>query len=166
MSNLIAVAADAAHYRKCAGVVLVNEAGLIWVGERNDAAGAWQMPQGGIDPGEDPREAALRELEEETGTANVAFLAAAPHWLKYDLPDELMRRSWQVKWRGQMQMWFAFRFCGAESEIDVLGVEKPEFERWQWVEPDVVPDLIVAFKRPVYAAVIDMFKPVLTRRPE
>jgi putative (di)nucleoside polyphosphate hydrolase len=161
MSDLIAVEADAAHYRKCAGVVLVNDAGMIWVGERNDAAGAWQMPQGGIDPGEDPQQAALRELEEETGTSNVEFLAAAPHWVKYDLPDDLMRRSWKGRWRGQMQMWFVYRFCGEDSEIDVLGVAKPEFDRWRWVQPQSVPGLIVAFKRPVYEAVIEMFEPVL-----
>lgn len=163
MNNLIAVEEDAAQYRRCAGVVLINDDGLVWVGERNDAAGAWQMPQGGIEAGEDPRSAALRELEEETGTNNVEFLAEAPHWLKYDLPDELMRRSWKGKWRGQMQMWFAYRFCGTASEIDVLGVEKPEFDRWRWVTPNEVPQLIVAFKRPVYEAVMEMFAPVLKR---
>ncbi|MEH6754475.1 MAG: RNA pyrophosphohydrolase [Alphaproteobacteria bacterium] len=164
MNGLIANDEDAAHYRRCAGIVLVNDAGLIWVGERNDAAGAWQMPQGGIDSGEDPQTAALRELEEETGTTAVEFLAAAPHWLKYDLPDDLQRRAWKGKWRGQMQMWFAYRFCGVDSEIDVLGVEKPEFDRWRWVSPEEVPDLIVAFKRPIYEAVMETFAPVLTKR--
>ena len=164
MNGLIANDEDAAHYRRCAGIVLVNDAGLIWVGERNDAAGAWQMPQGGIDSGEDPQTAALRELEEETGTTAVEFLAAAPHWLKYDLPDDLQRRAWKGKWHGQMQMWFAYRFCGVDSEIDVLGVEKPEFDRWRWVSPEEVPDLIVAFKRPIYEAVMETFAPVLTKR--
>ena len=161
MSDLLAAEKDAQHYRRCAGVFLLNAEGQVWVGERNDMPGAWQMLQGGIDKGEEPRAAALRELVEETGTANVAFLAEAPDWLKYDLPEDLKRRSWRGKWRGQMQKWFAFRFLGSDDEINVLGVEKPEFERWQWVAPSELPQLIVAFKRPVYQAVVNAFEPVL-----
>lgn len=163
MSALFAVEEDAQHYRRCAGVLLLNAAGQVWVGERNDTPGAWQMPQGGIDKGENPRVAALRELEEETGTANVEFLAEADNWLKYDLPVDLKRRAWKGKWRGQMQKWFAYRFLGTDTDIDVLGVEKPEFDRWRWVEPSEVPQLIVAFKRPVYEAVLAAFEPVLKR---
>ncbi|MBO6783240.1 MAG: RNA pyrophosphohydrolase [Alphaproteobacteria bacterium] len=150
-----------ALYRPCAGVVLLDMAGRVWVGERNDMPGAWQMPQGGIDPGEEPRAAALRELEEETGTANVDVLAEAPDWLKYDLPPDLQKRAWKGRWRGQRQKWFAARFLGSDSEIDILGVEKPEFARWRWVDPDEVPSLIVEFKRPVYESVIETFRPVL-----
>lgn len=161
MSDVLASEEDAQHYRKCAGVFLLNAAGQVWVGERNDTPGAWQMPQGGIDQGEDPRAAALRELEEETGTANVEFIAEAPHWLKYDLPGDLQRRAWKGKWRGQMQKWFAYRYLGRDSEIDVLGVRKPEFNRWRWVEPRDVPALIVGFKRPVYQALLLEFAPIL-----
>jgi putative (di)nucleoside polyphosphate hydrolase len=158
---VVASDTDLAHYRPCAGVLMVNAAGLVWVGERNDTPGAWQMPQGGIDPGEAPLDAAMRELEEETGTGNVSLLAEAPDWFKYDLPGDLQKRAWKGKWRGQMQKWFAVRFHGADGEIDILGVEKPEFARWRWVEADEVPGLIVEFKRPVYEAVIETFRPIL-----
>ena len=159
MTTLIANEADAAHYRPCAGVMLVNTSGRVWVGEREDFPGAWQMPQGGIDAGEEPRTAALRELEEETGVSNVAFLAEAPDWLKYELPPELKARAWKGRWRGQMQKWFAFRHLGPDADIDVLGVDSPEFARWQWVDIEDVPRLIVDFKRPVYEAVIEAFRP-------
>lgn len=161
MNGLIVAEADMTHYRPCAGIVLLNLVGQVWVGERNDMPGAWQMPQGGIDPGEAPRAAALRELEEETGTANVEVLAEAPGWLKYDLPPDLQKHAWKGKWRGQRQKWFAARFLGEDSEIDILGVAKPEFARWRWVDADEVPSLIVEFKRPVYEAVIEAFRPVL-----
>ena len=161
MTGLVVAESEMALYRPCAGVVLLDMAGRVWVGERNDMPGAWQMPQGGIDPGEEPRAAALRELEEETGTANVDVLAEAPDWLKYDLPPDLQKRAWKGRWRGQRQKWFAARFLGSDSEIDILGVEKPEFARWRWVDPDEVPSLIVEFKRPVYESVIETFRPVL-----
>lgn len=160
MSDLLADAKDSAHYRKCVGVYLLNPDGNVWVGERRDTPGAWQMPQGGIDEGEDPQAAALRELEEETGTARVAFMAEAPNWLKYDLPAGLQRHVWKGRWKGQMQKWFAYRFLGLDSEIDVLGVARPEFDRWQWVSPDQLPEIIVAFKRPIYEAVVEAFRPL------
>lgn len=163
MSGILALESDAQHYRKCAGVFLLNAVGQVWVGERNDTPGAWQMPQGGIDEGETPRAAALRELEEETGTAHVEFIAEASNWLKYDLPDDLQRRSWKGKWRGQMQKWFACRYLGKDSDFDVLGVQKPEFDRWRWVDPEEVPGLIVAFKRPIYEALLLEFAPILRR---
>ncbi|MBO21795.1 MAG: RNA pyrophosphohydrolase [Rhodospirillaceae bacterium] len=159
MTALIASEADEASYRRCAGVMLVNGLGRVWVGEREDLPGAWQMPQGGIDAGEDPHSAALRELEEETSVSNVAFLAEAPDWFKYELPPELKARAWNGRWRGQMQKWFALRHLGPDSEIDVRGVDSPEFARWQWVDIDEVPRLIVDFKRPVYAAVVEAFRP-------
>ncbi|MEP4378706.1 MAG: RNA pyrophosphohydrolase [Alphaproteobacteria bacterium] len=161
MSALVATDADAEFYRPCAGVMLVNGEGRIWVGERNDFPGAWQMPQGGIDAGEDPRLAALRELAEETSVSNVTLLAEAPHWLKYDLPADLAGRAWKGRWRGQMQKWFAFRHLGGDSEIDVSGVESPEFARWQWVDLDEVPQLIVEFKRPVYETLAETFRPYI-----
>ena len=159
MTALVANPADAQFYRPCAGVMLVDGAGRVWVGERHDVPGAWQMPQGGIDVGEEPRAAALRELAEETRVTNVAFLAEAPDWLKYELPPELLRRAWEGRWRGQMQKWFAFRHLGDESEIDVAGVGTPEFGRWKWVELDELPSLIVDFKRPVYEALVEIFRP-------
>lgn len=161
MNPLIAQAADAAFYRPCAGVMLVNAAGRVWVGERHDFPGAWQMPQGGIDDGEDPQAAALRELAEETAVTHIDLLAEAPDWLKYELPPELKGRAWQGRWRGQMQKWFAFRHLGDDDEIDVRGVEAPEFARWQWVDLDEVPQLIVDFKRPVYEAVVETFRPYI-----
>lgn len=159
MSTLIATEADAQFYRPCAGVMLINAEGRIWVGERDDFPGAWQMPQGGIDDGEEPRAAALRELSEETSVSNVAFLAEAPDWLKYDLPPELSGRAWKGRWRGQMQKWFAFRHLGDDAEIDVSGVDSPEFGRWRWVGPDELPRVIVDFKRPVYEALVEIFQP-------
>ena len=159
MKALVASTSDAANYRRCAGVMLINPAGRVWVGERMDFLGSWQMPQGGIDTDEDPRAAALRELEEETSVSNVAFVAEAPDWLKYELPSDLRVRAWKGRWRGQMQKWFAFRHLGPDTEIDVRGVDSPEFARWKWVDIDDVPLLIVDFKRPVYEAVIEAFRP-------
>jgi putative (di)nucleoside polyphosphate hydrolase len=158
----VATEADTEYYRQCAGVLLVNQHGRIWVGERNDTPGAWQMPQGGIEADEDPRAAALRELAEETAVSNVAFLAEAPDWLKYDLPSDLRGGVWRGRWRGQMQKWYAFRHLGDDTEVDVLGVSDPEFDRWQWVELDELPELIIAFKRPVYAALVEIFRPAIT----
>lgn len=149
---------DSLHYRLCVGAMLFSGKGQVWVGQRIDTPDAWQMPQGGIDPGEDPAAAALRELHEETGSDNVELLAEAEGWLAYDLPPALAATAWGGKYRGQMQKWFAFRFLGRDQEIDIHGVEKPEFEAWQWVGIADVAGLIVDFKRPVYEAVVAEFR--------
>lgn len=153
---------DELPYRPCVGVMLVNRDGLVFVGNRRDRAGdgddAWQMPQGGIDPGEDLLEAARRELHEETNVSSVSLLAEAPDWYSYDVPDDLASGRFQRKWRGQTQKWFAFRFTGPDAEIDIAtpggGAHQPEFDAWRWERAERVPELIVPFKRPVYDAVI------------
>ena len=150
------VAREALPYRPCAGVVLVNEAGLVFGGERVDTPGAWQMPQGGIDPGEEPSEAALRELWEETGVPadQVVVEAGTRDWVLYDLPDELLGKIWKGKFRGQQQKWFRMRLIGPDSLIDIT--QKPrEFSRWQWMTPDALIEAIVPFKRKVYSAVLE-----------
>jgi putative (di)nucleoside polyphosphate hydrolase len=148
---------DSLGYRLCAGAMLFSRTGQVWVGQRIDSPDAWQMPQGGIDTGEDPAAAALRELHEETGSDNVELLAQAAGWLSYDLPPALAAQAWGGKYRGQMQKWFAFRFLGDDGEIDIHGVETPEFEAWRWVDIADVAGLIVDFKRPVYEAVVAEF---------
>jgi putative (di)nucleoside polyphosphate hydrolase len=148
-------------YRPCVGVMLVNGEGRVFVGRRLDTPNAWQMPQGGIDPGETPREAALRELGEEIGTANAEIVAETQGWLRYDLPPELVGKVWKGKYRGQEQKWVMARFTGADRDID-LATEHPEFDAWQWVEPDDLVGLIVPFKRPIYEAVVAEFLPEIT----
>ncbi|BDV33539.1 RNA pyrophosphohydrolase [Methylocystis iwaonis] len=158
------------RYRPCVGVTLINAEGLVFIGHRK-AKGTfdqttepylWQMPQGGIDAGETPYEAALRELQEETNVASVEFLAEAPLWLSYDLPPEANKR-WSGKYIGQTQRWFALRFVGSESEIDIHapggGKHKPEFDDWRWEKLSRLPDLIVPFKRQVYLDVVEAFRP-------
>ncbi|MDZ5452866.1 RNA pyrophosphohydrolase [Labrys sp. ZIDIC5] len=155
-------------YRPCAGAALFNAQGKVFVGRRKSRAGSapgsfeWQMPQGGIDEGEDPREAAIRELHEETNVRSIAFLAEAPDWYSYDLPAEAVGGGWTARYRGQTQKWFAFRFTGPDSEIDVLrpagGKHKAEFEDWRWEDLAALPGLIVPFKRGVYAEVVAAFR--------
>ena len=140
-------------YRQNVGVMLARPDGLVFVGDRIDTPGAWQMPQGGIDPGETIREAGLRELEEETGVppSLVTVEAETGDWLRYDLPAELRHKLWKGKYRGQEQKWILARFHGADSDIR-LDAGHPEFQAWQWVRPEESLKLIVPFKRDVYAA--------------
>jgi putative (di)nucleoside polyphosphate hydrolase len=146
-------------YRAGVGIMLVNPRGRIFVGRRIDmpALPAWQMPQGGIDPGESPRAAALREQKEEIGTDKAEFLAESRHWRHYDIPVEIAQNLWGGRYRGQRQKWFAMRFTGRDADID-LATQHPEFDAWQWIEPDDLPRLIVPFKRPLYLGVLAEFR--------
>lgn len=159
---------SALPYRPCVGIALFNAQGLVWVGhripkwEKDSAVNLWQMPQGGIDEGEVPREAALRELEEETGTRNAEIIAECPDWLTYDLPEEALGIGLKGKYRGQKQRWFAMRFLGDDSEIDIdtpIG-GKAEFDAWEWVMLDEAVQRIVAFKRPIYEQVARAFRDI------
>jgi len=145
-------------YRPCVGVVLANAEGRVFTGERIDTPGAWQMPQGGIDDGETPEVAALRELEEETGVspALVTVEDQTSDWIRYDLPDHLVGKMWKGKYRGQEQKWFLLRFQGQDADIDITRHHK-EFARWRWSSPDDVLTHIVPFKREVYDAVMTAF---------
>ncbi len=150
-------------YRPCVGIMVINAAGLVWVGRRADLPGEpegrgawWQMPQGGIDAGEDSTSAALRELSEETGIRSVAILGETPGWLRYDLPADLIGKAWKGRYRGQEQKWYAVRFLGPDSEINITPPQPQhvEFEAWQWVAPSQLVELIVPFKRDVYRQVV------------
>lgn len=157
-------------YRPCVGVMVFNREGLVFIGRRKSDASvpqgspyAWQMPQGGIDHGEVPYYAALRELYEETNIRSVKLLAESENWYSYDLPQEMVNHWKRPRWRfkGQTQRWFAFRFDGDESEIDILnpasGKHRPEFDEWRWESIDRLSDLIIPFKREVYEKVIEEF---------
>lgn len=147
-------------YRPCAGVMLANREGKVFVGQRIDTVlEAWQMPQGGIDPGEDARDAALRELREETGVPadKVELIAEAPDELLYDLPPELVGKVWNGRWRGQRQRWFLFRLVGDDSDVNIATAE-PEFRAWRWVDPADLPALIVPFKQQLYRDVVAAFR--------
>ncbi|MEE4119102.1 MAG: RNA pyrophosphohydrolase [Paracoccaceae bacterium] len=159
------MAADpsALPYRPCVGVMLANPAGHVFVGQRLDSdEPAWQMPQGGIDKGETPQEAALRELREETGVTQdlVRVLAETEGWLRYDLPEHLLGRVWGGKYRGQEQKWLLLRFLGRDDQVEIA-TDHPEFSRWCWLPPEALAAHIVAFKRPVYEAVLAEFAPLL-----
>ncbi|MEO5337881.1 MAG: RNA pyrophosphohydrolase [Magnetospirillum sp. WYHS-4] len=147
-------------YRKGVGALLFNAEGKVFVGERLDAPGAWQLPQGGVDKGEKPRQAVLRELAEEIGTAKAEILAKSAEWYAYDLPPEIAARVWGGRYRGQKQRWFALRFTGKDADIDPVGVAHPEFAAWQWAELEDIPGLIVGFKRPLYQALVKEFRPL------
>lgn len=154
-------------YRPCVGVMVLNRDGLAFVGRRTegpehvDDVHAWQMPQGGVDPGEDPWPAALRELWEETSIRSVEKLGEMPEWLAYDIPRDIVGQAWKGKYRGQTQKWYALRFTGDEREIDILapggGAHEPEFAEWRWEKIENLPGLIIPFKRPVYERVVQEF---------
>ncbi len=152
-------------YRPCVGVMLLNAQGLVWIGRRfqkqnDDGVGHWwQMPQGGIDAGEEPAIAAMRELEEETAVRSAEIIAEAPDWYNYDLPEHLIGHSWKGKYRGQTQKWFAMRFTGPDSEINLAPPgHKQEFNQWRWAKMNEMLDLIVPFKKPVYEKVVAAFR--------
>lgn len=160
---------DSLPYRPCVGIMVLNAQNLVWAGRRihvedGEMSGAtqlWQMPQGGIDAGEEPLPAALRELYEETGMRSVSLLDEAPGWITYELPRELVGIALKGKYRGQAQKWFAFRFEGEEDEIQIdppPGGHEPEFDEWAWKPIDELPQLIVPFKRQVYDRVVAAFR--------
>jgi len=149
--------------------MMFNKDGLVFLGQRKPKKGRdpqpsgldWQMPQGGIDPGEAPKKAVLRELQEETNVTRAAILAESPFWYAYDLPMDVVRQSWRGRFRGQTQKWFALRFEGDEAEIDIAapaGGHKPEFIAWRWERLEAVPGLIIGFKRAVYERVVQDFR--------
>jgi putative (di)nucleoside polyphosphate hydrolase len=153
-------------YRPCVGLTVFNREGLVFVGKRLDGpehvdmTHVWQMPQGGLDPGEDPYECGLRELYEETNIRSVAHLGTIDDWLRYDIPRELVGQAWKGKYRGQTQKWFALRFTGDDSEIDVAhpaGGHEPEFAAWRWEPIHNVAALVVPFKRQTYERVVKEF---------
>ncbi|MBM3508374.1 MAG: RNA pyrophosphohydrolase [Alphaproteobacteria bacterium] len=149
---------DDPAYRPCVGIMLLDASGRVFVGRRTDTESeAWQMPQGGIDADETARAAAHREMREEIGTDNAAFIAESRRWYRYDLPPPLQRKLWGGRYVGQTQKWFAFRFRGTDAEID-LGTHHREFVAWRWVPVDDLACLIVPFKRAVYAAVVEEFR--------
>ncbi len=150
-------------YRPCVGIMLVNTEGRVFVGQRLDnEVEAWQMPQGGIDEGEEPKAAALRELNEETGIdrEHVEIIATAREEHFYDLPPELVGKLWGGKYRGQRQFWYLARFLGTDENIDIA-TDHPEFRAWKWIEPETLPDLIVPFKRKLYRDILQEFRSLI-----
>jgi len=147
-------------YRPGAGIMLLNREGKVFVAQRIDSTlEAWQMPQGGLDPGENPEEGALRELEEETGIPRdkVEIVAVAPAPLTYDLPPDLVGKLWKGRWRGQQQHWYLARFLGEDGDVNIETAE-PEFRAWRWADPEELPHMIVPFKRALYEAVLAAFR--------
>jgi putative (di)nucleoside polyphosphate hydrolase len=154
-------------YRPCVGVMVLNRAGLVFIGRRSegpehiDETHVWQMPQGGIDRGEDPWPAALRELYEETGIRSVERLGEVDDWLSYDIPRDIVGQAWGGRYRGQAQKWYALRFTGDDGEINISspggGHHKPEFVAWRWEPMANLPDLVVPFKRATYERVVREF---------
>lgn len=165
-----AVDPETLPYRPCVGIMLINRDGLVWVGNRMMADGGaheltgaaltWQMPQGGIDEGEAPRDAALRELKEETGTDKARTIGETKDWLTYDLPPHLVGIALRGKYRGQKQKWFAMRFLGEDRDIDIAADAHQEFSEWAWVPLDELLGLVVPFKRSVYEQLVTEFRPL------
>jgi putative (di)nucleoside polyphosphate hydrolase len=156
---------DNAYYRPCVGAMLFNNKGQVWLGKRiadpnKSHSYAWQMPQGGIDLGEDPADAVMRELMEETGTDRVQIYRRSVHWFSYDLPKNLLRNDKNFNFKGQTQKWFALRFNGTDSDFNLNTYERPEFSEWCWANLNDVTDLIVPFKRDVYMNVVNEFKDI------
>ena len=154
---------DALPYRLNVGIMLINHDGLVFVGQRRDNhSDAWQMPQGGIDDGENPKEAALRELHEETGipTNLVQVLEVSENWISYDLPKDLISQLWGGRFRGQKQKWYLMRFLGSDTEVNIQ-TETPEFSAWKWIPPDALVENIVPFKKSVYQKVLSEFSKIL-----
>jgi putative (di)nucleoside polyphosphate hydrolase len=162
------IKADDLPYRPCVGVMVLNGEGKVWVGSRMKEGNTeysgdpllWQMPQGGLDKGEEPLDGALRELYEETGMRSVSLIEEAPDWITYDLPDHMMGIGLRGKFRGQKQRWFAFRFTGAESEIQINPPPQgntAEFSDWKWADMADLPEMIVAFKRDAYRQIVATF---------
>ncbi len=151
-------------YRPGVGALVFNRRGEVLVARRNDIASeAWQLPQGGVDPGEDIRHAVLREVEEELGTAKLEVLAESHDWHTYDLPDELIGKAFKGRYRGQRQRWYALLFTGSDAEIDCVGVTSPEFAAWKWAAIDELPGMAVSFKRRVYESLVAEFRPLADR---
>ena len=147
-------------YRPCVGLMVINANRKVFVGQRIDSnISAWQMPQGGVDDGEAPRDAALRELQEETGITSdlVKIRAESEHWLPYELPHDLVPRLWGGRYRGQEQKWFLIEFLGDDAHINIA-TDHQEFSEWRWIAADVLADNIVPFKRDVYVSVLEEFK--------
>jgi putative (di)nucleoside polyphosphate hydrolase len=148
---------EGVQYRSGVGIILLNTKNEIFVGRRSDLLeAAWQMPQGGIDDGESPQQAALRELKEETGIDNVEVLAESRGWLYYEVPAELAKKAWEGRWKGQRQKWFVMIFKGWDADINIE-TENPEFNAWRWVSVDELTELAVSFKRRLYADIIGEF---------
>jgi putative (di)nucleoside polyphosphate hydrolase len=145
-------------YRRGVGALLLNHRGEVFVGQRIDTPGAWQMPQGGIDAGEAPRGAVIRELAEEIGTDKAEIMAESARWLRYDLPRDLAARVWKGRFRGQEQKWFALGFTGVDGDIDLKASRHPEFSLWKWVAIDRLPDIVVDFKRRLYEDIVAEFR--------
>ncbi|PPR76500.1 MAG: RNA pyrophosphohydrolase [Alphaproteobacteria bacterium MarineAlpha2_Bin1] len=146
------------NYRPCVGIMLLNSKNMVLVGKRldsnDDLKPAWQMPQGGINKDEKPNDAALRELKEEIGTNNAHIICEYKKWLRYDLPEELRKSLWKGKYTGQEQKWFAMRFLGKDSEIDI-NTSEPEFKDWKWIKAEDLVSVVVPFKRCIYKTLIN-----------